>query len=258
MASNDSGWLFPHEKPMVKASARTPGERICFDIEIANVIDLKPGEDLDQYGPFDISVAAAATEAGEVRHWFDVDTSGKPAHHIGPAKAREVLRYLRDAQRAGSQVCAWNGLSFDLRWLGAAAGDIDLASEIALDLYDPMFQFFGARGFPIGLAAVAEGLGIEQKKLMRGDQAPIEWARGNHQLVIDYVAGDCRITSQVIARIVATRSIRWKTKKGTWSTEPMLQLRRVRDVLNDPPPDTSWMSSPMKREKFHAWLTQPK
>jgi len=94
--------------------------------------------------------------------------------------------------------------------------------------------------------------------LMRGDQAPIEWARGNHQLVIDYVAGDCRITSQVIARIVATRSIRWKTKKGTWSTEPMLQLRRVRDVLNDPPPDTSWMSSPMKREKFHAWLTQLK
>jgi hypothetical protein len=258
MAMNESGWLFPQSRSAPKAETRAECGRICFDIEIANVIDLKPGEDLDQYGPFDISVAAASTEAGEVRHWFDVDASGKPAHHIGAAKAREVLRYLRDAQLAGGQVCAWNGLSFDLRWLGAAAGDMQLASEVALDLYDPMFQFFGARGFPIGLAAVAEGLGIEQKKLMRGDQAPIEWARGNHQLVIDYVAGDCRITSQVIARIVATGSIRWKTKKGTWSTEPMPELRRVRDVLQDPPPDTSWMSTPMKREKFHAWLTQLK
>ena len=35
------------------------GRRVSFDIEIANIFELKPGEDLDQYGPFDISCAAA-------------------------------------------------------------------------------------------------------------------------------------------------------------------------------------------------------
>jgi hypothetical protein len=88
-----------------------------------------------------------------------------------------------------------------------------------------MFQFFVQRGFPIALAAVAEGLGLVDKKLMAGADAPKQWALGNHQLVLDYVAGDCRITERVVARILELREIRWRTKKGTLSTEPMPTLR---------------------------------
>ena len=94
--------------------------------------------------------------------------------------ARDVLIFLRAQQRAGSRVFAWNGLSFDLRWLGVAADDVPLAAEVALDLYDPMFQFFVQRGFLVALAKVADGLGIAETKLMDGADAPVEWARGNH------------------------------------------------------------------------------
>lgn len=229
-------------------------KRVSFDIEIANVIELAPGEDLDAHGPFDISCAAAVDERGTTRHWYARDDAGAPTGALDVKLARDLLVWLREQQRAGVKVCAWNGLSFDLRWIGHAADDLPLAREVALDLYDPMFQFFCQRGFPVSLASVAEGLGIAEKKLMSGDQAPIEWARGNRQLVLEYVAGDCRITDAVVARILERREVRWKTKKGTLSSEPMPVLRSVRESLALPLPDTAWMSEPLQRAKFCAWL----
>jgi hypothetical protein len=228
--------------------------RLSFDIEIANEIELKPGQDLEQYGPFDISCAAAIDDRANVRHWYGKEDDGRPRRALDAAGAHAVLEHLREEQRRGVMVCAWNGLSFDLRWLGHAADAMPLAREVALDLHDPMFQFFVQRGFPIALASVADGLGLQQKKLMNGADAPKEWARGNHQLVLDYVAGDCRITEHVVARVLALREIRWRTKKGTLSSEPMRALRRVRELLDAPLPDTSWMSEPIPRAKFTRWL----
>jgi hypothetical protein len=243
--------LFPdaEAKPKPPAAAR-----LAFDIEIANVFEAAPGEDLERYGPFDISCAAIATDRGDVRHWFKKDAQGVPQRCIDAECASDMLAVLREAQLGGVQVCAWNGLSFDTRWLGWAARDLRLAAEIALDLYDPMFQFVVQRGFPVGLAAVAEGLGIEQRKLMHGADAPKEWAAGHHQKVLDYVAGDCQITERVVARIVELGEVRWRTKKGGVSSEPMPKLERVRDLLHRPAPDTSWMSEPIRREKFYEWL----
>jgi hypothetical protein len=232
-----------------------PANRVCFDIEIANVFDVRPGEDLDDYGPFDISCAAALDESGRIRHWVSPGKGGKPAHRLGADMAREMLGYLLEQQRAGLRVCAWNGLSFDLRWLGTAAGDVALAVRIARELYDPMFQFFVQRGFPVALAKVAEGLGIKEKKLMGGADAPVEWERGNHELVLDYVAGDCRITDKVIGRIEEEGELRWRTQRGKVSAELMPELLRVRDLLSAPEPDTSWMDDPMPRSKFTGWLT---
>ena len=231
------------------------GKRVSFDIEIANIFELAPGEDLDQYGPFDISCAAAADEAGEIIHWVSQAEDGSYEPHIGAEKAHEMLSWLRTQQLAGARLFAWNGLSFDLRWIGVAAKDIPLAVEVALDLYDPMFQVFVQRGFPVGLAKVAEGLGVIETKLMDGADAPVQWAAGNHQEVLDYVAGDCRITDAVVARIEEAKGITWRTGRGTLSTEPMPVLKRVRDLLDAPEPDTSWMDAPMPRSKFTSWMT---
>lgn len=231
-----------------------PGRRVSFDIEIANVFELKPGEDLDQYGPFDISCAAAADDHGEVVHWTSAAADGSFADHLDVAMAHEMLSWLREEQLSGSRLFAWNGLSFDLRWIGVAAEDVELAAEVALDLYDPMFQFFVQRGFPVGLAKVADGLGISETKLMDGADAPVQWAAGNHQLVLDYVAGDCRITEAVVARIEETGGVTWRTSRGTLSTEPMPKLKQIRELLNAPEPDTSWMDSPLPRSKFTSWL----
>ncbi|HTF90111.1 MAG TPA: ribonuclease H-like domain-containing protein [Planctomycetota bacterium] len=228
--------------------------RISFDIEIADEIDLAPGEDLDQHGPFQISCAAAITDCGRLKHWYARDNSGLVARSLDSGGARAVLVHLREAQQSGAMICAWNGLSFDLRWLGHAAADMPLAREVALDLFDPMFQFFVLRGFPVGLASVAAGLGIDEKKLMHGADAPKEWARGNHQAVLDYVAGDCKLTDTVIARILAAGEIRWRTKKGSLSAQAMPRLLAVRELLDAPLPDTSWMSEPMPRAKFTKWL----
>lgn len=230
--------------------------RVAFDIEIADVFELEPGEDLDARGPFSISCAAAACDRGSLRHWYRKDPDGKPARALDAALARDVLLHLRELQRRGVTVCAWNGLSFDLKWLGIAADDRALAREVALDLVDPMFQLFVQRGFPVSLASAAEGLGIAERKLMDGADAPKEWARGNHQLVLDYVAGDCRLTEQVVARIAALGELRWRTRQGKLSTEPMRPLRPVRELLAAPEPDTSWMSQPIPRAKFCGWLSE--
>ncbi|MCC6407438.1 MAG: hypothetical protein IT453_09740 [Planctomycetes bacterium] len=243
--------LFPELDPAPVPKAK----RIAVDLELASLFELLPGEDLWKHAPFDLAVVAIATDRGEVRHWYEQGADGKPGRCLTKTHARDVLAFLREAQRSGIRVCAWNGVSFDIRALGETAGDFALAAEVALDLVDPMFQFFQQRGFLLGLAKVAEGLGIEQKKLMHGADAPKEWARGNHQLVLDYVAGDCRMTDAVVAKLEETGVVRWRTAKGTPAEEPMPRLLTAREILRLPPPDTSWMKDrPLKRERFYEWM----
>ena len=145
---------------------------LAFDIEISNVFDLRPGEDIEKYAPFDIAVAATEIAGGEQRLWLSRGPDEKPLINLKRPQARELLKYLEDRQRAGYRICAWNGLSFDLKWIGHQADDMALAASIALKIYDPMFQFFNYAGFPVALGKVAEGMGIPQEKLMDGADAP--------------------------------------------------------------------------------------
>jgi hypothetical protein len=92
---------------------------------------------------------------------------------------------------------------------------------------------------------------------MDAADAPKEWRRGNHQRVIDYVVGDCQITNQVVAAIAAQRAIRWRTKKGTLSFEPMPRFKTVAEILRDPEPDQSCMNGTgMKRKGFIEWFPE--
>ncbi len=226
---------------------------LAFDIELASVVEIPAGGDLDQLGPFDLAVAAARDDSGGSWTWHGVE-GGAPAPKMSASDARAVLVAMREKQRAGESVVAWNGVGFDLKWLGVAAGDPHLAGEVALDTFDPMLQIFHARGFPIALAAAAEGLGVALKKSMHGAEAPVAWARGEHARVIEYVHGDCQLTLEVARRIVAAKSVRWITKKGTPATEPMTRLLSARELYRLPPPDQSWMSTPIPRERFFAWI----
>jgi len=125
---------------------------------------------------------------------------------------------------------------------------------VATRIYDPMFQFFNDRGFLVGLAKVAQAMGIEQKKLMDGAEAPKRWAAGRHQEVMDYVVGDCQMTNKVVEAILQTKSLSWITAKGFLKHHPMPRLKTVEQVLCDPEPDQSWMTNPLRREKFCDWL----
>ena len=123
---------------------------LSFDIEIANVFKLDKNEDIEKDAPFHISVAATAIHEGEERLWYSKNNDDKPALTLSEADARELLVYLKHMQEQDYMVCAWNGLNFDLKWIGHQANDLALAANIALKSYDPMFQFFNQAGFPVG------------------------------------------------------------------------------------------------------------
>jgi hypothetical protein len=229
-------------------------ELVSVDIETSNVFDLKPGEDLEKYAPFHVAVAATATASGEPRVWVSLDQSGKPRANMTRETARELLNHLRDLQRQGQRLCAWNGASFDLRWIGFAAEDVPTAREVALDLYDPMLQFFNRTGFPVGLDAVAQGMEPQLKKLLKSEDAPRLWCEGQHDKVIEYVCSDAEITVKLVERIAQTRFIRWVTRRGDVRSEHIGELLTVRQVLAQPEPDQSWMGSPIRRAKFVAWM----
>lgn len=226
---------------------------LSFDIEISDVFELQPYEDMEKYAPFHISVAATAIHGGEERLWYSEEGEGVPAMNLTQQRAHELLEYLDEMQQKGFMVCAWNGLSFDLKWIGHHADDMALAARIALRSYDPMFQFFNQSGFPVGLAKVAQAMDISQEKLMDGADAPKEWRAGNFQKVMDYVLGDCQMTNLIVLAIQEARQVRWVTGRGLISAKPMPRLKPVEEVIRDPGPDQSWMDTPILKAKFCEW-----
>ena len=233
-----------------------PNRFLSVDIEIADVCEVPEGGDLEDFAPFHISVAATVVQGRETSLWYSRNQDGTIAAHLNEYGARALLRYLDEMQEAGYSVCAWNGLSFDMRWIGYAAGDMALAHRVALRMFDPMFQFFMAKGFPVGLGKVGKGMGISQAKLMDGADAPKEWMAGNHHKVMDYVIGDCEITNKVVNAIYGERRVKWQTQKGTTSVLQLPELLPVSEVIDLPMPDQSWMSEPMSKAKFTAWMFQ--
>lgn len=163
---------------------------LTFDIEISNVVGLKPGEDLQAHAPFDISVAATKVSGHDERLWLSRSDDGVPKVNLDRSDATGLLDYLEAMQKEGQMLVAWNGLSLDLRWIGHAAGNWAAARRVALDLFDPMHQFYRPKGFMFGLAKVGQCLGIEARKLMNGADAPKQWRAGNHPAECDYVKGD--------------------------------------------------------------------
>ena len=227
---------------------------LSFDIEISDVFELGKHEDMEKYAPFNISVAATAIYDGKEQVWYSENEEGRPALNLTQQRAHKLLEYIDEMQQKEFMVCAWNGLSFDLKWIGHQADDMPLAARIALKSYDPMFQFFNQAGFPASLANVAQGMGISQEKLMDGSDAPKEWRAGNWQKVMDYCLGDCQMTNLIIRAIQKARQVRWVTAKGSVSSKPMPRLKPVEEVIQDPGPDQSWMDTPIPKRKFYKWV----
>ena len=227
---------------------------LSFDIEISDVFELGQHEDMEKYAPFHISVAATAIQNGEEWVWYSEDEEDRPALNLTQQRAHQLLEYLDEMQKIDFMVCAWNGLGFDLKWIGHQADDMSLAARIALKSYDPMFQFFNQTGFPVGLGKVAEGMGIPLEKLMDGADAPKQWRAGNHKAVMDYCIGDCQMTNLIVCAIQKTQQVRWRTGAGHIGSRPMPRLKSVKEVIQDPEPDQSWMNTPISKSKFYKWI----
>lgn len=222
-----------------------PGTWIGFDIETTAFVD--------DHLPSGVTCAAAGTPDGRVVHWYTPGPDGSPRPTMAADTAHGMLRWLRWWQLAGHRVVAWNGAWFDLQVLARICGDRELAAAVMWDLYDPMLQVLRQRGFPVALARAGEGLGIPEGKSMAGADAPDAWQQGRFREVLDYVAGDVRLTLRVAEAIESGGSLRWVTRRGTVGEEPFGALLSVREVIRLPPPDQSWMSDPIPPDRPVAW-----
>ncbi len=172
---------------------------LAFDMEIATVIpndvpDWKP------YRPFGISCFATADESGAyASHGWD---GALVAPRMSRDEAMTLVEHLEDATVLGFTILTWNGLGFDFDVLAEESGLHDRCVALALNSVDPMFQVFCQKGFPLGLDTAAKGMGLEGKtEGMHGDQAPILWAAGRYQEVLNYVKQDVRATLDVALAI---------------------------------------------------------
>lgn len=170
----------------------------------------------------------------------------------------QAVVWLGLKARDGYTLCAWNGASFDMKWIArnAVYGAARLVPDITRKMIDPMFQFFMLRGFPVSLAAACKGLGIQQEKAMSGADAPKAWREGRQQEVIDYCFGDCELTLLAVDAIQKKGGVSWITQRGMPKFCAFDGLKTVEECMTFPEPDQSWMSTPLKKEKFIGWLLE--
>lgn len=242
---------------------------VAFDLEIAKEVE---GDDWSQFRPFGITCAALRFEDGV----SVVEHGGKGLHNYAPCMtSHHVRKFIARlwAHRNDWTIITVNGLGFDFDVLAEESQDTfftedneryhEACVELAMNHIDIGFQMFCERGFMIGLNAMAQALGLPGKtEGMSGDKAPTLWAQGQEEKVLEYVEQDVITTLDVYEEIPKQRKVRWITKAGTpakYPWEPEIRdgrLLTVRECLELPLPDTSWMDEPWEREKFYGW-TKP-
>ena len=230
---------------------------LAFDIETAKDV---PGDDFNwrPHRPLGISCAATlASNAGQPLLWYGKTRDGLPEKQMSSEDAQRLVQYLSKMAADGFRILTWNGLGFDFDILAEESGTAASCRECALAHVDMMFHVFCSLGYPVALDKAAQGMGLPGKPSgMSGFQAPQLWAQGHFQEVLEYVAQDVRTAMQIAQTCEQRRKFEWITRKGTKSSLPLTKgWLPVREALQLPEPDTSWMSTPLSRLDFTAWLS---
>lgn len=231
---------------------------LAFDIETAKDI---PGEEFNWRAHRPLGISCAATLAADEDRpllWHGRKPDGSPAPRMSRGEARALLDHLTKMAAKGYRILTWNGLGFDFDVLAEESGAAALCRECALGHVDMMFHVFCLQGYPVALDKAAQGMGLRGKPPgMTGAKAPSLWAAGRFQEVLDYVAQDVRTALDIALTCEKRRKLAWITRKGTTSSMPLPGgWLAVRDALQLPPPDTSWMKAPLQRRDFTAWLAE--
>lgn len=229
---------------------------LAFDIETAKLTP--DGENIQDHRPLGISCWAAAWIGtnGEpnsiVGHGGD---KGEPAPRMIREECAELVDGLRAAVEDGFTLLTWNGCGFDFDILAEESGMHEECAELALHHVDMMLHFHCQKGFPVGLNAVAKGLGLEGKtEGMDGSKAPQLWAEGRYDEVLRYVAQDVRATLEVALTVEQRKDLCWIARSGKPNFVAIPRWLTVFEALQLPEPDTSWMDSPIPREQFTEWM----
>ncbi len=221
---------------------------LAFDIETETVIP----ENTNWKSHRPLGIACAATllsDTDEVCLWQGAD-------RLTQSEAAGLVKYLRAMVAQGYTILTWNGTGFDFDVLAEESGMLAECRELTVSHVDMMFHILCRLGFGVSLNAAAQGMGLEGKpEGMNGAMAPVLWAEGQRNVVLDYVAQDVRTTLALATECENRRALRWITKSGKartmrlpsgWLT--MEQAERL------PQPNTAWMAEPWKRTDFTAWM----
>jgi hypothetical protein len=229
---------------------------LAFDIETAKDV---PGEGFNwkPHRPLGISCAATlASDSDRPQLWYGGAPNGSPMAQMSRAETLDLVRHLADRVAQGYTIVTWNGLAFDLDILAEESGLSAECKKLALAQVDMMFHLFCVKGFPVGLDYAARGSGVKGKPAeMSGINAPQLWQRGEYQVVLDYVGQDVRTTLALATLCEKRKSLCWITQKGSRSDCPLGSgWLAVEHAMHLPKPDTSWMTKPMLRSDFTAWI----
>ncbi len=227
---------------------------LAFDIETAKET---LEDDWVLQRPLGITCAAAMSSDDQTpRLWYGVNKDGTPARQMSRQEVGKLVSFLVSQVTDGYTLVTWNGLGFDLDILAEESGAKSECQKLASEHVDLMFHVFCVKGFPVALDKAAMALRIPGKPAgVSGMLAPQLWKAGRHEEVLDYVAQDARITLQIAELCEKRRRFAWVTRKGAVSSMALphgwLTVDQARRV---PEPDTSWMTSPIARTRFTAWL----
>jgi hypothetical protein len=224
---------------------------LAFDIETAKI----PDGDWRSCRPLGISCAATFFGDGrEPTLWHGGDRA-RPADKMSREEATALVRYLSEQVAQGCTLVTWNGVGFDLDVLAEESGMREECKRLALAHVDMMFQVLCRLGHGVSLDAAARGMGVAGKpEGMNGAVAPALWAEGKREEVLRYVAGDVRTTLDVARVCEGCGELRWVARSGRLRCMTLREgWLTVREALELPLPDTSWMDEPWPRERFTGW-----
>jgi hypothetical protein len=150
----------------------------------------------------------------------------------------------------------WNGLGFDLDILAEESGMLSECRQLAASHIDMMFHVFCELGHGVGLDAAVRGMGLAGKlEGMKGADAPVLWAEGKREEVLQYVGQDVRATLELATACEASGMFRWVARSGKVRSMALAEgWLMVSEAQRLPLPDTSWMDSPWERERFTGWM----
>lgn len=233
---------------------------IAFDLEIVKEIP-EGTKDWKELRPLGISCAATMC-TGDPRPtlWFHGKYGSKPlSGRMELDECQELVYYILEQRKQGFIPLTWNGLQFDFDVLAEESDMHEWCKHLALNHIDMMFHFFCVKGFPVGLNAVAKGMGLSGKtKGMHGDLAPTMWAGTDEdrQKVLEYVGQDVITTMEIYETALVHLRVPWVTLKGEprFMPLPLSGWKTVKECLELPVPDNSWMKNPMTREGFMEWI----
>ncbi len=231
---------------------KTTRRYLAFDVETARL----PEGDWRSCRPLGISCAATLLGDGrEPTLWHGGDRAC-PADRMSQEEAAALVHYLAARVEHGYTLLTWNGVGFDFDVLAEESGMREECKRLALAHVDMMFHVLCRLGHGVSLDAAARGMGVDGKpEGMNGRLAPVLWAEGRREEVLRYVGQDVRTTLE-LARVCESRGeLRWVARSGKVRCMTLGEgWLTVREALELPLPDVSWMDEPWPRERFTGWM----